>query len=720
MALGSLRPIPMNADTRKAPPLTSLSLRTLRAFILVATAVVTYGGLVLPLSLRPAAPPLKVGDVAPLDMQAPRDFEYVSELRTEEARQAAEKAVQPVYTAPDPAIARQQINQLRSVFTTISLIRLDTASTTEAKSTQLGAVAHANFTPEDAQVILGMPEGRWAAFQQESLRVLEQVMRTSVRADNADLVANDIASRVSLALNEQDAGLVAVFVKAFVVPNSQYSQELTTAAQQVARDAVQPVVESYKVGETIVAGGAIITPADMDALQELGLLQSEQPVETYLSAAALTLSCAVLVGLYFYRHPRMPFLTDARSLLVLALVFLVFVLTARLVVPNRTIVPYAFPLPAVGLLLATLFGMETGIVLSLVICVLASYGQTNTVILMPYYLLATLCGTVMLGQARRFWSFFRAGVTIAGVGAATILAYRLSTGPIDWIGLATLGGAAAFNGLASAALALLLQYLLAQFLSLPTALQLLEISRPDFALLQEFLRNAPGTYQHSLHVANLAEQAAESIGADPLLTRVGATFHDIGKTAVDPSFFIENQVPGNIDTHGNLTPEKAAAAIIRHVRDGVNLAHKYRLPRRIDDFILEHHGTMITRYQYTVALEAAGGDVTKVDADKFRYPGPRPRSRETALLMLADNAEARTRAENPQSDEKLRELVRSVIDRVEKEGQLDNTQLTLHDLSLITESFVKTLRGTYHARIQYPAGDLPASTPVPTSPNANR
>jgi putative nucleotidyltransferase with HDIG domain len=706
----------MNADTRKAPPRTSFSLRTLRAFILVATAIVTYAGLVLPLSLRPAAPPLKAGDVAPLDMQAPRNFEYVSELRTEGARQAAEKAVQPVYTAPDPAIARQQINQLRSVFATISAIRLDTTSTTEEKSTQLAAVAHANFAPEDTQLILGMSDSRWVAFQQESLRVLEQVMRTSVRADNAELVANDIASRVSLALNEQDSALVAVLVKAFVVPNSQYSQDLTTAAQQAARDAVQPVVESYKAGETIVAGGAIISPADMDALQELGLIQSEQPVETYLSAGALTLSCAVLIGLYFYRHPRMPFLTDARSLIVLAFVFLVFVLTARLVVPNRTIVPYAFPLPAVGLLLATLFGMETGIILSLVICVLASYGQTNTVILMPYYLLATLCGTAMLGQARRFWSFFRAGVTIAAVGAAMILAYRLSTGPIDWIGLATLAGAAAFNGLACAGLALLLQYLLAQFLSLPTALQLLEISRPDFALLQEFLRKAPGTYQHSLHVANLAEQAAESIGADPLLTRVGATFHDIGKTAADPSFFIENQVPGNIDTHGNLTPEKAAAAIIRHVRDGVTLAHKYRLPRRIDDFILEHHGTMITRYQYTVALEAAGGDVTKVDAEKFRYPGPRPRSRETALLMLADNAEARTRAENPQSDEKLRELVRSVIDRAEKEGQLDNTQLTLHDLTLITESFVKTLRGTYHARIQYPTGELPASAPVPTAP----
>ena len=290
-------------------------------------------------------------------------------------------------------------------------------------------------------------------------------------------------------------------------------------------------------------------------------------------------------------------------------------------------------------------------------------------------------------------------------------------GPLDLIGKVTLVGAALFNGLASASLALLLQYLLAQFLSLPTALQLLEISRPDFPLLQMFLRNAPGTYQHSLQVANLCEQAAEKIGADPLLSRVGATFHDIGKAAADPSFFIENQAPGSINTHGDLSPEKVAGAIVRHVTDGVKLAHKYHLPRRIDDFILEHHGTMVTSYQYNQALQAAGGDASKVDIDKFRYPGPRPRSRETGILMLADGVEARARAENPDSEEGLRNVVRTVVDRIEKERQLDNTQLTLHDLNQIIESFVTTLRGTYHARIHYPATELPASTPVNTAPH---
>jgi hypothetical protein len=693
-----------------------LPLRTLRAFVLIGVAVVSYAALVLPLSLRPPALPLEPGDVAPRDMQAPRTMQYVSEVRTAQARDEAEKAVLPVYTAPDPAIARKQIDELSSVLQAISAARADTTSTTQEKQAALSLRTDLSLRPDSLTQILEMPDGRWNAIQQEALRVLEQEMRTPVRPDNLDFVKNDIAAQVSLALNEQDAALVTELASVHVVPNSQYSQDLTTAAQESARGAVQPVLVTYKSGETIVAGGEIITPAQVEAMQEFGLIEVEQPVETYLSAGMLTLSCAFFIGLYYYRRPRIALLSDSRSLLVLAFVFIIFVVMSRLVVPNRTIVPYAFPLPAVGLLLATLFGVETGIILSLAICVLASYGLSNTPILMPYYLLPTLCGVVMLGQARRFWAFLRAGLAIALTGIAMIVAFRLSYGPIDWIGLATLVGAALFNGLASASLALLLQYLLAQFLSLPTALQLLEISRPDFPLLQMFLRNAPGTYQHSLQVANLCEQAAEKIGADPLLNRVGATFHDIGKAAADPSFFIENQAPGSINTHGDLSPEKVAGAIIRHVTDGVKLAHRYRLPRRIDDFILEHHGTMLTSYQYSQALAKAGGDASKVDAEKFRYPGPRPRSRETGILMLADGVEARARAEGPDSEEDLRNVVRAVIDRIEKERQLDDTQLTLHDLNLIIESFVATLRGTYHARIHYPAAELPASPSVQTAP----
>jgi hypothetical protein len=293
-----------------------------------------------------------------------------------------------------------------------------------------------------------------------------------------------------------------------------------------------------------------------------------------------------------------------------------------------------------------------------------------------------------------------------------VLAYRLPFTQIDLTGVLTLAGAAALNGfLISSSVALLGQYFLAQSLGLTTPLQLMEISRPDFPLLKYFLLHAPGTYQHSLQVANLAEQAAERIGADALQVRVGALFHDVGKAA-NPSFFVENQPAGNLDTHDDLEPAEVASTIIRHVTEGVVLARKYRLPRRIDDFILEHHGTRITQYQYNKALERAGGDIGKVDLEKFRYPGPPPRSRETALLMLADGAEARARAERPRSELDLRALVRSVIENAQKSGQLDHTRLTLRDLHLITESFVTTLRGTYHPRIEYPSGNEPPPRPA--------
>ena len=180
-------------------------------------------------------------------------------------------------------------------------------------------------------------------------------------------------------------------------------------------------------------------------------------------------------------------------------------------------------------------------------------------------------------------------------------------------------------------------------------------------------------------------------------------------------FFIENQPQGQMNAHDDMDPAQASATIVAHVTDGVALARQYRLPRRIDDFILEHHGTMITRYQFNKAVEAAGGDASKVDKDNFRYPGPRPRSRESALLMLADGSEARARAERPQTEEDLRKIVLSTIDSAQKQGQLDNTQLTLRDLSIITESFVNILRGTHHPRVSYPK-DESAATNVLTAP----
>jgi putative nucleotidyltransferase with HDIG domain len=567
------------------------------------------------------------------------------------------------------------------------------------------ALSDVRLKHETIGYLLEIPSSRWDSAQLEALRVLELIMRRSISEDKLESTQAGVSSSVSLTFNEQQVTLVTELVAAFIVPNSFYSEELTTAAKQAARDAVKPVVQTYKEGETIVPAGKIITPADMEAFQQLDMIRPGQRWEDSLAVAAIIVLSASLVPLYFYRRRRASVVNDPRNIIVIAVVFVVFLIGARLLA-NRTLAPYAYPLQAAGLLITALFGFESGLVIAIPLALLASYGLSNSLDLAPYYLFSSVIGLFVLGPVRRFWGFVRAGAAVTLSGLVVLIAYRLPASAPDWLGMIQFIGAASFAGFSAASITLLLQYLLAQTLGLTTAFQLLDISRPDFPLLQFFLRNAPGTYQHSLQVANLAEQAAERIGADPLLTRVGAQFHDAGK-ALNPTFFVENQVPGSINPHHDILPEESAATIIRHVTDGIILAKKHRLPLRLHDFILEHHGTLITRYQYNQAMQAAGGDVTKVDIEKFRYPGPRPRSRETALLMLADACEARARAERPSTDDELRALVRAVIDTVQKFHQLDDTLLTLRDLNLITESFITTLRGTYHSRIQYPNANVP-------------
>jgi putative nucleotidyltransferase with HDIG domain len=699
----------ISARQRQTPP----RIRALQIILLILVSIISYGALILPSLLSPDSLSLQAGDVSPNDFQAPEDFSYISEVRTENARTAAENAVAPVYGQSEQSIARKQIERLRAALQYITLVRADPNSTPEQKASDIASLSDLELKPQTVEQVLALNAARWDAIHQESLSVLELVMRRSIRDTELDSVRRSVPSLVSLALNEEQAAIVVEFVSAFIEPNSVYSAELTEAAQQSAREAVEPIIQEYKSGEIIVLRGQVIRPEELEALHKLGLIEQTSPWEYYVGAAALVLMLAILAALYFSRR-RLAFLFDARSLVIVALVFIVFVVGARLMIPDRTILPYAFPLPAVGLLIATLFGLEAGIVFSLLISLLVPYALPNNLDLMAYCIFSSLVGVLALGAARRVWSFFRAGMVIAVAGIGALTAFRLPFFTLDGLAMLQLSGAAIFCGLAAASLALLLQYFLAQSLGLTTALQLIEISRPDFPLLQFFLRNAPGSYQHSLQVANLAEQAAELIGADALLTRVGALFHDVGKS-LNPSFFIENQAQGNMNPHDDIDPVESAEIIISHVTDGVALARKHRLPRRIDDFILEHHGTLITRYQYSQAVKAADGDASKVDIEKFRYPGPRPRSRETALLMLADGAEARARAERPPDEEAIRKLVLAAIDNAQKQGQLDDTQLTLRDLGIITDAFTTILKGSHHPRIAYPkdasVSEEPATAP---------
>jgi putative nucleotidyltransferase with HDIG domain len=675
--------------------------RTLLKFaLLIITSILALASLVMPIAMRPSSYPLQVGDVSPQDILSPSALNYESDILTQAARQDATAKVAPIYLPADPNITRHQIERFTVALNYISTVRLDSYATLQQKLSDFKAMTDMQLSEDSAERILSLNDYRWQLIQQEATNVIEQVMRNTIREDAVDQAQRSVPTLVSFTMPQDQASIVVDLVNPFIVANSLYSPDQTNTARLQAQQAVSPVTLSFAAGQTIVLRGQIITPVNMETLQKFGLVQPKNRNLDIFAATALVLLIAFVIILYFYRH-QLPPGNDLRGLALIAVTFLVFLFGARFLIPNRAVVPYLFPIPAFGLTIAALYNMEIGLVFSLILSILAAHGLSNSMDLTLFYILTSFSGVLVLGKARRIASFFWAGIAIGVAGFGIILVYHLPDPITDWIGIATLAGAAFFNGIASSSLTLLFQFLFSQFLGLTTALQLLEISRPDHPLLQFILRNAPGTYQHSLQVANLAEQAAERIGADALLVRVGAIYHDSGKSS-NPGFFIENQIPGKINPHDDLDPVTSAVIILQHITDGILVAKKYRLPFRIQNFISEHHGTLLTRYQYTRAVEAAGNRPELVDQELFRYPGPRPQSRETALLMLADGVEARARTELPKDEADIRALVKRVIDYLQKEGQLDDTRLTLQDLSIIVDSFCSTLRNTYHPRIQYP------------------
>lgn len=684
-----------------------------KGVLLVITSLLSFAALVLPIATRPSVYPLNIGDVSSQDITAPSTLSFTSDISTEKAQQEIASSVNPIYLPADPAIARTQIDNLHIALNYISSIRSDIYASVDQKISDLSSMKSIQLSQANATILLNLPEDGWRTVQQESLSVLEQMMRKTIRDYQVQDNRNSIPTLINFSLPEDQSTAVVALVTPFVIANSLYSEELTNQAKNDAINTVEPVVKKYVAGQSIIQRGQIITAEQWEALEKFGLIKDGNNSKDYIATSSLVLVLTIFIFVYF-KWRRLTSRQDLRDLTVISITFLFFLYGARFLIPNRAVLPYFYPLPAFALIIGTLVNFETSLVFTLVLSILAAYDLPYSLNITIFYALSSIFGLLILGKGKKISQFLLSAISISISGSLIILAFRFSDSSTDLLGIVTLLGVTFLNGFASASIALLIQFFLSQVLGLTSALNLLEISRADYPLQQFILQKAPGTYQHSLQVANLAEQAAEVIGADPILVRVGALYHDAGK-ALNSQFFIENQIPGKLDPHDQMDPVLTAQTIIAHVTDGIKLANKYRLPPRIKDFIQEHHGTLITRYQYGRALEAAGNDPSKVDLELFRYPGPTPRSKETALLMFADRCEAKARAELPKDDEALLILINKVFDDCIKEGQLDQTNLSFRDLKLVETSFLKTLQNTYHPRIQYP--DIPTRQAQPSDPN---
>jgi hypothetical protein len=660
-------------------------------------------GVVIALSLPTTTPQsgivLAVDDVASQDILAPNRLSYSSEVLTQQAQDEAAAAVQNIYDPPDGGIVRQQVEGLRSVLEYVDSIRADTHASDDERLEDLIKVVDVRLDSINAKKILDLPDARWQVIKLESVNVLEQVMRSEIREDQLEEARRTVPALVGIFLSEDQAELVVLLTTPFVTPNSFFNSEATQAAKEEARSAVANVQTNYATGETIIGRGDVVEPIHIEALQHFGLLKTPDPWVEIAIRSLLVILLGISIGLYIFRiEPEQ--LQDVRIMSTLAVLFTVSTVAMQLMIPERTVLPYIFPSAMIPILLTVLIGPGMGILGALITGTLAGFLAPRGLELAIYVMFSGTMSALVIGRAERLSSFFWAGFASAIASVAVVIVFRFPDPSTDLIGKASLLGAGILSGLLSASLGFGLLLLIGSLLGITTSLQLIELARPDHPMLQLILRDAPGTYQHSLQVANLAEHAARAVGANPLLTRVGALYHDAGKV-LRPQYYIENQVPGQ-NVHEQLDPATSAGVIIEHIRSGLELAQKYRLPGRIQAFIPEHHGTLETSYQYRTALDSADGDSSKIDHSDFEYPGPKPQSKETALLMLADGVEAKARAETPKNEAEIDELVRWVIENRLAQGQLESVDLTFKDLDTIRKSFASTLKGIYHPRIIYP------------------
>ena len=698
----------MSSDSNDMPPdsgapterLTGRRAFRIIAFCILFAVVVSF---ILTFQFLPSQLTLEVGDVSPRDIRAPSRITYVSDIETETARRNAEMAVAEIYDydPTDTTIAREQIRHAGKIFDYIAAVRHDSYASPEEKMEMVAAISGVDLPPMVVADSVTLEEELWDEVVAKSTEILGEVLDEEIRSDQLAAV-QDRVHVFEPELTEQQAVLVEEWVRSFIVPNSYPNPQATEEARARAREAVEPVYITLEDGQVVVREGEVTTPVAREALVKLGLLQPRVEWTDIAARVLFTSLLTLILALYLTTlHPT--FWNNWRDVLLLGFLASAAILAAKLMIPGHVVLGYLFPLATASMLLTALVDLEIAIVVTAILSPLIGLIAGGSLEFAVYAFAGGVVSSLRLWRIEKLNAFLWAGLYVALSNLSVVLVFRALEQDHDLLGTLQIAGASVANAVLAMSLTLGGFFLFSNLLKITTSLQLLELGRPTHPLLHELLQKAPGTYHHSLLVGNLAEQAAQAIGANPLLARVGAYYHDIGKM-LRPYFFAENQTDGE-NPHDRLDPETSAQIITTHVKDGLQLARKYGLPKEIQDFIPQHHGTATSSYFYRQACEQ-GGASGQTDKERFRYPGPRPRSREAAILMLADEVEAVSRANRPGSVEEIEALVDKRIRKRLDDGQLDDSNLTLRDLQKVRGTFVNVLQGTFHPRIKYPEDTL--------------
>ncbi len=689
--------------TRRTETSTRFSRRDIPRVLAAGGILVLALGLILGADILPA-PPLDAseGQLATRDIVAPKAHDFESEVQTSAARKAASDAVPFQYTFTTEnaiAIAASQQVALEDHFGQIDTTFSADLSAEGRKTLLQTAVPGLSAAARETLVALDVAD--WATVRTEAARVLDATLRTELRDTEVEETRLRLAGRMAGGLDEAERMLAAELIAPLVVANSSLDLELTETARAQAAAEVTPVRVAIRQGEVIVRNGSPLTAIDIEKIDALGLSETVPDVASLGGWFLLALLVVGLLLAWIWRFR--PALWHRNNVLILIGLLLVGATLALKVTADRPTLPYFLPTAAIAMLLAILLDASTA---TIVIAIVALIGGAvnggslsgGSLEFAAYIFLGGVAGLIAVRRGDRLQVFVQAAVAVFVVNALVVTVFSL-LGTHDLRGILELWFASAASAAGSGIATVGTFAVLGSVFGILTVFQLLELANPSQPLLRRLLVETPGTYHHSLMVGNLAERAAEAIGADPLVTRVAAYYHDVGKLA-NPLAFIENQAGGE-NIHDQLDPEVSAGILKQHVADGIDLAYKSRLPTALIAYIPQHHGTAIMSYFYARAKELAGPGVV-VDERKFRHAGPKPQSREAALIMLADGVEASVRSLAARDEPAIRAMVSRIIEERTTDNQFDECDLTLRDLELIREAFVGQLLGMYHTRVAYP------------------
>lgn len=686
-----------------------------RTFLLIITVLIAF--VIIQTGAQPKKYKLYAGDVSTYDINAPRDL--INEVLTDKNRILAVENFEPV-TKEDTKAFVDVIYKKDDFFNAISTARtsidkrmkeLGISSSSDSYTqylTESQEIAEKSLTEEMSKLLIPLSKEQISyliskstdidleAFKELTKQLVSQSMADEVTESNLAIhihrLQNSYQNEQGLSQDLKNIG--NILVKSILKPNRIIDAEATAQRKEEAYNDDANIVK-IKKDTRIISFGDIVTTDKLKLLEELNLLETKVKYD-YLFSIGIMATILFLVGIVaiFLKKYHRKIYKSRKELLLVYLIVIIILVLARYLFPfyNSLLIPIF-----VGtMLISILLNVELAVVINCALTVSISLITKGDNKFLYMGLVCGVISAVLVTKANQRSKLSMNGALLGFINVVFIVFLNFIY-KSDFTTILTDSIVVFLNGLVSMVLTIGLLPFFESVFDIVTPLKLLEISNPNHPLLKKLLIEAPGTYHHSLMVGNLSEIATEDLGGNSLLARAGAYFHDVGKLK-RPDLFKENQLLEN--PHDRMTPNLSALVITSHTKDGLEIATKYKVPHVIKDIIMQHHGTTLVAYFYYKALNAVDGDV--INQENYRYEGPKPQSKEAAVVMLADSVEAAVRSMMDKTVGKIEGLIRKIIKDKLDDGQLDMCQLTLTDLNTIANSFMRVFSGYFHAREQYP------------------